>query len=84
MAISATQGNEIGQPHGVGLIEVTNQERTGKHKMKMAFGWMLRAISRERREAVDRTRAQGLTLHRSQDLAQRNRSWTPSIARLSP
>jgi hypothetical protein len=50
LAVEATKGNEIGSPFGVGLVEVTTQSHVGKHKMKLSFGWMLRAISRERSE----------------------------------
>src|SRR6478609_5715073 len=50
LAVDATTGNEIGSPFGVGLVEVTTQSHLGKQKMKLSFGWMLRAISRERSE----------------------------------
>jgi GTPase SAR1 family protein len=47
LAIDATAGNEIGSPFGVGLVEVTTLAHAGRQKVKLSFGWMLRAISRE-------------------------------------
>ncbi len=48
LAINATTGNAMGSSFGVGLVEVTTQAQSGRQKMKLSFGWMLRAISRER------------------------------------
>lgn len=51
--ITPQQGNLIGSQYGIGLAEVSNRTPQGKSKMRMAFGWVLKAMSKERRELRD-------------------------------
>lgn len=51
LAISPFQGNDIGQPHQIGLVELSMQVQEGRHKMRMAFSWLLKTISKKRRES---------------------------------
>ena len=37
------------QPYDVGLVEVAKTYEQGKDKMRRTFGWVLRAVARERR-----------------------------------
>jgi hypothetical protein len=50
LAIKPIEGNEIGAPYGIGLVELSVLVQQGRHKMRMSFGWMLKAISKQRRE----------------------------------
>ncbi|KAJ9107671.1 hypothetical protein QFC21_001131 [Naganishia friedmannii] len=49
LAIKPIEGNEIGAPYGIGLVELSVLVQQGRHKMRMSFGWMLKAISKQRR-----------------------------------
>ncbi|KAJ9108570.1 hypothetical protein QFC19_002286 [Naganishia cerealis] len=51
LAIKPIEGNEIGAPYGIGLVELSVLGQQGRHKMRMSFGWMLKAISKQRRPA---------------------------------
>lgn len=50
LAISPFQGNDIGHPYQIGLVELSMQVQEGRHKMRMAFSWLLKTISKRRRE----------------------------------
>lgn len=52
LAVLPLAGNEIGAPFGIGLVELSIQMSQGKHKMRMSFGWLLKAISKERSEYI--------------------------------
>jgi hypothetical protein len=49
--VQPLEGNEIGAPFNIGLVELSIHMSQGKHKMRMSFGWLLKAISKERRSA---------------------------------
>ena len=49
LAVQPLEGNEIGAPFNIGLVELSAYMPQGKHKMRMSFGWLLKAISKERR-----------------------------------
>lgn len=49
LAVQPLEGNEIGAPFNIGLVELSIYMPQGKHKMRMSFGWLLKAISKERR-----------------------------------
>ena len=49
LAVQPLEGNEIGAPFNIGLVELSSYMPQGKHKMRMSFGWLLKAISKERR-----------------------------------
>lgn len=40
LAIKPIEGNEIGAPYGIGLVELSVLSQQGRHKMRMGFGWM--------------------------------------------
>jgi hypothetical protein len=40
LAIKPIEGNEIGAPYGIGLVELSVLAQQGRHKMRMGFGWM--------------------------------------------
>lgn len=50
LQVQPLAGNEIGAPFGIGLVELSIHMSQGKHKMRMSFGWLLKAISKERRK----------------------------------
>lgn len=50
LAVLPLAGNDIGAPFGIGLVELSIHMSQGKHKMRMSFGWLLKAISKERSE----------------------------------
>ena len=49
LAVQPLEGNEIGAPFNIGLVELSAYMPQGKHKMRMSFGWLLKAVSKERR-----------------------------------
>lgn len=49
LAIKPIEGNEIGSPYGIGLVELSVLVQQGRHKMRHAFAWMLKSISKQRR-----------------------------------
>lgn len=50
LAIKPIEGNEIGSPYGIGLVELSVLVQQGRHKMRHSFAWMLKSISKQRRE----------------------------------
>jgi hypothetical protein len=49
LAIKPIEGNEIGSPYGIGLVELSVLVQQGRHKMRHSFAWMLKSISKQRR-----------------------------------
>lgn len=50
LAIKPIEGNELGAPYGIGLVELSVLVQQGRHKMRMGMGWLLKAISKQRRK----------------------------------
>lgn len=50
LEVSAHVGDQIGQPHNVGLIEVTTATSQGKHKMHTGLRWLLYRLEEKQRE----------------------------------
>ncbi|KAJ9115928.1 hypothetical protein QFC22_005071 [Naganishia vaughanmartiniae] len=65
LAIKPIEGNEIGSPYGIGLVELSVLVQQGRHKMRMSFGWMLKAISKQRRNRSPQTPTTAFSQHRS-------------------
>lgn len=47
------EGNSIGAPYNIGLVELSVHMPQGKHKMRMSFGWLLKAVSKARHARTD-------------------------------
>ncbi|WWD17365.1 hypothetical protein CI109_101806 [Kwoniella shandongensis] len=49
LEVDAPQGNAIGEPHNIGLIEVTTNTAEGKSKMRNALRWLLYKLEQRQR-----------------------------------
>lgn len=50
LQVDARQGNAIGEPYNVGLIEVTSTTASGKSKMRNGLRWLLYKLEQKMRE----------------------------------
>jgi hypothetical protein len=50
LQVNAGQGNELGEPFNVGLIEVTALTSGGKSKMRNGFRWLLYKLEQKMRK----------------------------------
>lgn len=91
LVVQPLEGNEIGAPFNIGLVELSIYMPQGKHKMRMSFGWLLKAISKERRvarpaqphsEPANENRARSnLGLHANNTGSEQSHEWHHSVER---
>ena len=53
LQVDARQGNAIGEPYNVGLIEVTATTAAGKSKMRNGLRWLLYKLEQKMRECSE-------------------------------
>jgi hypothetical protein len=50
LQVDAATGNALGEPHNVGLIEVTSETSEGRSKMRNGLRWLLHKLEQRQRK----------------------------------